>query len=375
MKHALQKMGTLLNLLFVIAIIGALFYFLGVQPMLGTDTKESVFVSICFACGGLLMLAVHNSALRLFARRERAAQYFSLFCVGQSIRFFFMPDSVGEQLFPDLPQLFVQYGLRYIPFCVAVIALVLFVYDIYGEGRSKKLKYAAIVSVVVINILPAVGGDFTILRTILGLPIGILVNATCIYVLVKSPLLKKDRLSVLYLCGFILYIFSWVNSILSLNRGPLIAVAFNFLFAVIHAILLSSWFARMQEAERTLTAENAALDLKTRRMQELLQRVETTPNQYLTLGLLTLDIAASQAYVNGEDLTLTQKEFALLLLFAQNENKAMDTEQLYEKVWGQSMAGNDSAVKNMIYRLRKKLAGSSMDIQFRRNEGYVFARE
>jgi signal transduction histidine kinase len=102
---------------------------------------------------------------------------------------------------------------------------------------------------------PAAGLDFTVWRAILGLPIGVLVNGTFLFVLIKSPLLKKDRLSVLYLCGFILYIFSWLISVTTIDTGPILAVAFNFLFTVIHSVLLSSRFARaMQDVEEANTA-------------------------------------------------------------------------------------------------------------------------
>jgi len=245
MKRTLFKLEIIFNLIFVFAFIGVLFFFLGLQPLRGMLVREQVWICICLACGGMLMMAVYNSTLRIFTRREKAAQYFSLLCIGQSVRFFFMPGSIGTELFPGLPPLFVALGLRYIPFCVAVIGLLMFVYEIYGEGRSKKLKYAVIASIAFINIfLPLAGLDFTIWRAILGLPVGVLVNATLIYVLVKSPLLKQDRLSLLYLFGFILYLFSWLVSITSFESAPIIAVAFNFLFAVIHSVLLSNRFAR-----------------------------------------------------------------------------------------------------------------------------------
>ena len=241
-------LGNAFNLLFVIAFICLLFYCLGVQPWLGTASEQSIHTCISFACGGMLMMAIYNSALRLSSRREKAALFFSLFCVGQSVRFFFMPGSVGMALFPDLPPLVVLFGLRYIPYCVAVVGLLLFIYEVYGEGRSKKLKYLAIGLLIAINlIVPIAGLDFTVWRLILGLPTALLVNGTFLFVLLKSPLLKTDRLSRLYLFGFIMYIFSWISTVTATETGPVLAVAFNFLFAVIHVVLISNRFARAIE--------------------------------------------------------------------------------------------------------------------------------
>lgn len=104
-----------------------------------------------------------------------------------------------------------------------------------------------------------------------------------------------------------------------------------------------------------------------RREQLRAQRVET-----LTFGPLELDTISGQAFLSGEDMLLTQKEFALLLLMAQNSGRMIPAEELYECVWNQPMAGNDHSVKNAIYRLRKKLVGSGFSIRAERGAGYCF---
>ena len=59
-------------------------------------------------------------------------------------------------------------------------------------------------------------------------------------------------------------------------------------------------------------------------------------------------------------------------LFAQNEGTVLSAAYIYEKIWNQPLAGNGGAVKNMVYRLRKKLLPGGLDIQARRGDGYVF---
>jgi DNA-binding response OmpR family regulator len=53
------------------------------------------------------------------------------------------------------------------------------------------------------------------------------------------------------------------------------------------------------------------------------RRMEKAPAKALVKGGLTLDIVALQAFAEGNNLSLSPKEFALLLLFAQNEDKIM----------------------------------------------------
>jgi DNA-binding response OmpR family regulator len=98
------------------------------------------------------------------------------------------------------------------------------------------------------------------------------------------------------------------------------------------------------------------------RVEALLRRAGQIP-KILAQGALRLDILASRAYLNGNDLLLTQKEFALLLLLAQNAGRALAPEYLYETVWKQPMQTDDQAVKSTLSRLRRKL-GDSAEILF-----------
>lgn len=115
-------------------------------------------------------------------------------------------------------------------------------------------------------------------------------------------------------------------------------------------------------------------DVLLARAQALLRRAEQIP-EMLTRGRLTLDVAAGIAALDGTDLLLTQKEFALLLLFTQNGERIISNEYLYEKVWKQPMLGNNQALKKTLYRLREKIKGSGWRIDLSRGEGYSFERE
>ncbi|MDY0395339.1 response regulator transcription factor [Virgibacillus halophilus] len=57
---------------------------------------------------------------------------------------------------------------------------------------------------------------------------------------------------------------------------------------------------------------------------------------------------------NGKEQDVTTKEFTMLLLFAENANRAFSREELLVKVWGEDYFGSDRAVDDLVKRIRKK---------------------
>jgi len=98
------------------------------------------------------------------------------------------------------------------------------------------------------------------------------------------------------------------------------------------------------------------------------------PADTFTYGTITLDLVANQAYVGGESMDLSGKEFAMLQIFVKNEEKTLTKEYLYEAIWKQEMFGDDKPIRDTVYRLRKKLetSNSGYDILSTRREGYIF---
>jgi DNA-binding response OmpR family regulator len=107
------------------------------------------------------------------------------------------------------------------------------------------------------------------------------------------------------------------------------------------------------------------------RVDALIRRAARTP-ETVVKGLLKLDVVAGLAFCGDEDLLLTQKEFALLLLLIRNGEKTVSAEYLYEKVWKAPMSGDKNAVQVTVSKLRKKLAPYGYDISVMRGRGYVF---
>lgn len=109
------------------------------------------------------------------------------------------------------------------------------------------------------------------------------------------------------------------------------------------------------------------------RIKALLRRAGQMP-EILQKGSLKLNLLASQAYLHGENLQLTQKDFNLLLMFVQNEDKIISGEYIYEKVWNTTLNENTIALKNALSRLRKKLNDSEYTLSGIRGKGYLFER-
>jgi len=91
-------------------------------------------------------------------------------------------------------------------------------------------------------------------------------------------------------------------------------------------------------------------------------------------GSLRLDAASLRAYMNEVDIMLTAREFSMLQMFFGRENEVIPAKELYEKVWGQKMAGDKTAVQVTVARLRKKIGNSEYTISTSYNKGYVFER-
>lgn len=110
------------------------------------------------------------------------------------------------------------------------------------------------------------------------------------------------------------------------------------------------------------------------RVEAMFRNVEQMP-EVITKGKLALQMTSMIALLDGKDILLTQKEFALLLLFAQHEGETMSADYIYEKVWGCTANSDFRTVKFQVSRLREKLEGSGYIIAAVRGKGYRFEHE
>lgn len=93
---------------------------------------------------------------------------------------------------------------------------------------------------------------------------------------------------------------------------------------------------------------------------ELLARVDVVLRRYnktaeiFTVAGLVIDTKSRKVTRGGIEISLTPKEYELLLLFAQNPNTALYRETIYERIWGKEFVYGSKTVDLHIQRLRKK---------------------
>lgn len=90
------------------------------------------------------------------------------------------------------------------------------------------------------------------------------------------------------------------------------------------------------------------------RVESVLRRAGKSSPIY-TLGDVTVDTESMLVTKAGVPVTLTRKEYDLLVLFLQNQNVALFRETIYERVWESDYMGDTRTVDLHVQRLRKKL--------------------
>ncbi len=110
------------------------------------------------------------------------------------------------------------------------------------------------------------------------------------------------------------------------------------------------------------------------RLQNLLKRADKTEGQ-IKKGELVLNTLSGKAYVKGEDLMLTPKNFAMLQLFVLNEDVELTQEDIYKAVWDDMAPQSTRIVINEISRLRKKLVNSGYTLSSVYGGKYMFEVE
>lgn len=90
----------------------------------------------------------------------------------------------------------------------------------------------------------------------------------------------------------------------------------------------------------------------------------------LTAGEIRMVLSSQKVYVHGKEVSLTPKEYALLLCLMRNRNTVMSREQLLVKCWGYDYEGEARAVDTHIRRLRDKLGTAADRIKTVIKSGY-----
>jgi DNA-binding response OmpR family regulator len=124
--------------------------------------------------------------------------------------------------------------------------------------------------------------------------------------------------------------------------------------------------ARTSESDKVLGLTLGADDYVTKpfslreleaRLHALLRRAqEDVPSDFIyDDGTLYLDPTHFIARVEGREIKLTRKEFALLVLLARNAGRTLTREYLLDRIWGLAYSGATRTLDVHVHNLRKKL--------------------
>ena len=133
-------------------------------------------------------------------------------------------------------------------------------------------------------------------------------------------------------------------------------------------------------ADDYLTKPFNILELKAR-IRALLRRAGATEKQAqnsLTIGSITLDLDARNAYRSGQVVELTAKEFDVVEFLMRNPNRVYSRENLLDTIWAYEYRSDIRTVDVHIRRLREKLEENPAEPKYiltKWGVGYYFSKK
>lgn len=104
----------------------------------------------------------------------------------------------------------------------------------------------------------------------------------------------------------------------------------------------------------------------------LLRRSSSAPLDALNAGKITMVPSSHKVFIDGQEITLTHKEYELLHFFMVNPGQVFTRDQLLNRIWGYDFEGTTRTVDTHIKTLRQKLGGEGKYIVTLIRSGYKF---
>lgn len=110
------------------------------------------------------------------------------------------------------------------------------------------------------------------------------------------------------------------------------------------------------------------------RVRSVFRRTMIPPDsqKYLLAGNLKILTGDRLVLVNGEELSLSAKEYELLHLLVQNPQRTFNRQELLDRIWGYDYDGSERAVDDLIKRLRRKLNENDSETNIQTIWGYGY---
>lgn len=134
--------------------------------------------------------------------------------------------------------------------------------------------------------------------------------------------------------------------------------------------------AKGEEIDKVIGLESGGDDYLTKpfSLRELLARVKAVlrrtekssakaSSQKVEIGKLTVDFDTFTAFVDGETVKMTSKEFEILQYFLKHKNATISRDSLLDNVWGYDFQPTARTIDNFILKLRQKIEDNPNDPQ------------
>jgi len=92
-----------------------------------------------------------------------------------------------------------------------------------------------------------------------------------------------------------------------------------------------------------------------RRLEYRQDGAQIENDRKIKIDSLLIDVEANRVYKGDSEIGLTAREYGLLLYLAENSDKIISKERLYEQVWGEDSVGIDNTIMVHIRHLREKI--------------------
>lgn len=116
------------------------------------------------------------------------------------------------------------------------------------------------------------------------------------------------------------------------------------------------------------------LDELEARVRALIRRAHAIASSRIVHGPLTLDMAGRRLFCRDEPVELSVRELAVVELLMLREGRVVTKQQIVEHLYGWEEGSTSNTVEVFVYRLRRKLEPSGVDIRTIRGMGYLLER-
>jgi two-component system OmpR family response regulator len=110
------------------------------------------------------------------------------------------------------------------------------------------------------------------------------------------------------------------------------------------------------------------------RVRALIRRSHAAPNVDIVHGALRLDTVGRRLFFNEVPVDLSARELSVVELLLLREGRVVTKQQIVDHLYGWEDNSSSNAVEVFVYRLRRKLEPSGVDIRTVRGMGYLIEK-